>query len=100
MPNSIRIDRNVTIEVRDSTKLRGDIYRLDDNIKHPVIFLRTPHNKVRSGGSGGYLDVLDAVEKGYIVVIQDVRGRFASEGEFRRQAQVTYKSNQQILKPA
>jgi hypothetical protein len=49
---------------------------------------------------GGYLDVLDAVEKGYIVVIQDVRGRFASEGEFRRQAQVTYKSNQQILKPA
>jgi putative CocE/NonD family hydrolase len=84
MSGSIRIDRNATIEVRDGTKLRADIYRLDDNQKHPVIFLRTPYNKLRSGGSGGYLDVLDTVEKGYIVVIQDVRGRFASEGEFRR----------------
>lgn len=84
MQSSIRIDRNVTIEVRDGTKLRADIYRLDDNQKHPAIFIRTPYNKLRAAGSVGYLDVLAAAENGYVVVIQDVRGRFASEGEFRR----------------
>jgi putative CocE/NonD family hydrolase len=84
MQSSIRIDRNVTIEVRDGTKLRADIYRFDDNQKHPAIFIRTPYNKLRAAGSVGYLDVLAAAENGYVVVIQDVRGRFASEGEFRR----------------
>lgn len=84
MQSSIRIDRNITIEVRDGTKLRADIYRLDDNQKHPAIFIRTPYNKLRAAGSVGYIDVLAAAENGYVVVIQDVRGRFASEGEFRR----------------
>ncbi len=84
MPNSIRIDRNVTIEVRDGTRLRADIYRPNDRQKHPAIFIRTPYNKLRAAGSGGYLDVLSAVDAGFVVVIQDVRGRFASEGEFRR----------------
>ncbi|HEX9896243.1 MAG TPA: CocE/NonD family hydrolase [Dehalococcoidales bacterium] len=84
MQSSIRIDKNVTIEVRDGTKLRADIYRPDDNQKHPAIFIRTPYNKLRAAGSIGYIDVLPAADSGYVVIIQDVRGRFASEGEFRR----------------
>jgi len=84
MSNSIRIDRDVTIEVRDGTKLRADIYRSNDRQKHPAIFIRTPYNKRGAAGSGGYLDVLSAVNAGFVVIVQDVRGRFASEGEFRR----------------
>jgi putative CocE/NonD family hydrolase len=84
MQSSIRIDRNVTIEVRDSTKLRADIYRPNDRKSHPAILIRTPYNKLRGGGSTGFLDALAAVDNGYAVIIQDVRGRFASEGEFRR----------------
>ena len=84
MQDSIRIDRNVVMEVRDGTKLGADVYRPDDNQKHPVIFIRTPYNKLRAAGLTGFLDVLTAVGNGYIVVVQDVRGRFASEGEFRR----------------
>jgi predicted acyl esterase len=60
MQSSVRIDKNVTIEVRDGTKLRADIYRPDDNQKHPAIFIRTPYNKLRAAGSIGYIDVLAA----------------------------------------
>jgi len=68
--------------VRDGTILRADIYRPDDDRKHPAILIRTPYNKLR--GSTGYLDGLSACDRGYAVIIQDIRGRFASDGEFRR----------------
>ena len=46
MINSIRIDRNVPMEMRDGTILRADIHRPDDNGKHPVILTRTPYDKI------------------------------------------------------
>ena len=69
MPDSIRIDRDVTMEVRDGTKLRADIYRRNDRQKHPAIFIRTPYNKRGAAGSGGYLDVLSAVYTGFVVIV-------------------------------
>lgn len=63
--------------------LRTDIYRPDDIQKHPAILFRTPYNKVFSV-NGDMLNVVEAAHAGYAIVIQDVRGRFASDGEYRR----------------
>ncbi|RNM12235.1 CocE/NonD family hydrolase [Nocardioides pocheonensis] len=65
--------------MRDGTVLRADVYRPAGDGPWPVIVARTPYDK-----SDPYvnmlLDPLLAVRLGLIAVIQDVRGRFASEG--------------------
>ena len=81
MNSSIRIDRDVPMEMRDGVVLRADIYRPDDGGKHPAILMRTPYNKALADNSD-YLTAFHAVSEGYVMVLQDTRGRFASEGEF------------------
>lgn len=88
MQSSIRMDRNVPMEVRDSTVLRADIYRPDDKEKHPAILIRTPYNKLLSGSSD-MLNAVDAAHAGYALIIQDIRGRFASDGEWRQDSMFT-----------
>lgn len=78
MGESISIDRNVPMEMRDGTILRADVYRQDNSEKHPAIFIRTPYNKLLEYGH--FLNLVDAAFAGYTVVVQDVRGRFASDG--------------------
>lgn len=78
--SSIRMDRNVPMPMRDGTILRSDIYRPDGKMKHPAIFLRTYINKERIAGS--MLNSIDVAHAGYAVVIQDVRGMYASDGEW------------------
>jgi putative CocE/NonD family hydrolase len=80
MQSNIRVDRNIPMEMRDSTILRADVYRPEDNQKHPAILIRTPYNKLLERGH--FLDAVDVAFAGYAVVIQDVRGRFASEGQW------------------
>lgn len=77
--NSIRIDRNVPMKMRDGVTLRADVYRPDDNEKHPAIVVRTPYNKLLAGASD-YLSPIHAAFAGYAFVIQDIRGRFTSDG--------------------
>ena len=81
MTQSIRVDRDVPIKMRDGVTLQSDVYRPDNSEKHPAIVVRTPYNKIPSVRSD-YLSPLDAAFAGYAVVIQDTRGRFASEGKF------------------
>ena len=45
MPDSLKIDLNVEIPLRDGVKLRADIYRPDDTNKHPVLLARLPYSK-------------------------------------------------------
>src|SRR3989449_8676126 len=78
------IEKNIMLPMRDGVRLATDVYRLDGAAPAPVLLARTPYDKERTviGGGGVAFDVLRAVQAGYAVVIQDVRGRFASEGEF------------------
>ena len=73
------IEYDVPVEMADGTVLRADVYRPAGDGPWPVIVARTPYDK-----SDPYvnmlLDPLLAVRHGLIAVIQDVRGRFASEG--------------------
>ncbi|HEY9229015.1 MAG TPA: CocE/NonD family hydrolase [Gemmatimonadaceae bacterium] len=75
----VDVERNIMIPMRDGIKLATDIYRpADVTGPVPAILMRTPYNKAGSGGAGNYF-----ASHGYAVVIQDVRGKFASEGDYR-----------------
>lgn len=75
----VTIENDVAVKMRDAVTLRADIYRPKANGKFPVLLQRTPYNKA---SSGQVRFGLQAAARGYIVVIQDTRGRYASEGEW------------------
>jgi uncharacterized protein len=75
--------KNVMITMRDGIKLAADIYRPTQNGqlmdgKFPVILSRTPYNKDDAAQVASSF-----VPHGYVVVLQDVRGRYMSEGHWR-----------------
>ena len=75
----IKMRCNVMVPMRDGVRLSTDIYMPDAPGPFPVILIRTPYNNNREP------DVRDAVyfaSRGYAVLIQDVRGRGDSEGEW------------------
>ncbi len=73
----VTIENNVAMKTRDGVTLRADIYRPKAEAKYPVILERTPYDK-RSGVGFG----LKAAAQGYVYIVQDVRGRNASEGDW------------------
>jgi putative CocE/NonD family hydrolase len=81
---SVIVDRDVAVPMRDGVVLRADVWRPASEGRYPVLLLRTPYDKsateVTNVHSG--LDALRAVDEGFVVVIQDTRGRFQSEGIF------------------
>jgi predicted acyl esterase len=68
--------QSVMLPMRDGTKLATDIYRPDGNPPFPVILIRTPYNKDMALGISP-----EGNRRGFVIVAQDCRGRFASEGE-------------------
>jgi putative CocE/NonD family hydrolase len=82
------VQQNVPVRMRDGVILRADVYRPNASGKFPVLLERTPYNKADEVETG-YNDATH----GYIVIIQDCRGRYASEGEwytFRHEPQDGY----------
>jgi uncharacterized protein len=75
------------IPMRDGVKLFTSIYiPNDNNVKHPILLTRTPYS-CAPYGEKNFLDLWDSfrmayLKEGYIIVIQDVRGRWMSEGDF------------------
>src|SRR3712207_510060 len=67
--------------MRDGTVLMSDVYRPAGGGEHPVLLTRLPYGKDRPRDPT-YFDPIKAAGAGYVVVVQDVRGRYASEGEF------------------
>ncbi|MFB3855151.1 MAG: CocE/NonD family hydrolase [Vicinamibacterales bacterium] len=75
------------VPMRDGVRLFTSVYVPKDKSKtYPIILRRTPYSAAPYG-LDNYLEAPDRLrrryfEEGYIVVFQDVRGRFMSEGEF------------------
>jgi len=65
--------------MRDGIILRADILLPSAAGKFPVLVYRTPYGRQ---SASAWTTFHKAVARGYAVVIQDVRGRYASEGEF------------------
>jgi len=82
------VERNVGAKMRDGATLRADIYRPRAEGKFPVLLVRTPYDKTNETSFG-----MRGAARGYVVVEQDVRGRFMSEGEwytFKNESQDGY----------
>src|SRR5204862_1686483 len=75
------LEQNVAIPMRDGVLRRADILRPKGGGPFPVLVYRTPYGK--HFAQKEYTIFRRAVQRGYAVVIQDVRGRYASDGEFR-----------------
>jgi uncharacterized protein len=73
-------DTNVAIPMRDGVVLRADVWRPGGEGRFPVLVYRTPYDK--SEARAAQSTARKAVRRGYAVVMQDVRGRYASSGEF------------------
>src|SRR4051812_30564184 len=65
------------VSMRDGIHLATDVYGAESGVRKPVLLLRTPYDKNRSEATA-----LRQVAAGYVAVIQDARGAFASEGHY------------------
>jgi len=75
----ITVEHGVEATMRDGTILRADIYRPTSEGKFPVILKRTPYDKHNPDAADfGMKGAL----RGYVVINQDVRGRYTSDGEW------------------
>lgn len=78
--------KEVTIEMRDGINLHTTVYSPKDTSKsYPILLLRTPYS-CRPYGENNYRSRIGPnkymMKQGYIVVYQDVRGRWMSEGTY------------------
>ena len=76
-PYRVTVHSGVAVAMRDGVKLTADIYQPEAEGKFPVLLERTPYNRAGGAGSASAM-----AAHGYVVVIQDTRGRFDSQGEF------------------
>jgi len=80
------IKKEVSIPMRDGVKLFTSIYQPKyQSEKHPILITRTPYSCAPYGTAyrqywRSYM--MQYVKEGYILVIQDIRGRWMSEGKF------------------
>ncbi|MBI4221030.1 MAG: CocE/NonD family hydrolase [Chloroflexi bacterium] len=69
----------LSVPMRDGTKLMADLYLPHGDGPWPTLLERTPYNK-ESSPEVGVKSPQFYASRGYAVVLQDVRGRFKSEG--------------------
>jgi putative CocE/NonD family hydrolase len=66
--------------MRDGVVLEAHVWRPAGEERVPVLITRTPYGRGEDATAPGFIG--EAVARGYAVVVQDVRGRYASEGEY------------------
>ena len=88
---AVLFGKDVMVPMRDGVKLATDIYRpaqngepIEDQL--PILLQRTPYSKE---GQGLVESAKYFVRHGYIVILQDIRGLYKSEGTFSKYDQVT-----------
>ncbi|MDY0098935.1 MAG: CocE/NonD family hydrolase [Bacteroidales bacterium] len=90
--NDIRIERHKAVPMSDGVILYADIYRPAASGRYPTIVTRTPYGVQRDGV---HEMMVKFARHGYAVVVQDVRGRYESEGKwepFRDEAKDGYET--------
>ena len=75
----VRTRLGVRVPMRDGVRLATDVYHPDAPGPFPVILIRTPYS---TNVESNVQDGIYFAQRGYAVVVQDVRGRFDSEGEW------------------
>ncbi|MBK8648899.1 MAG: CocE/NonD family hydrolase [Gemmatimonadetes bacterium] len=81
---AILAEQNLMIPTRDGVRMATDIYRPARNgvpvtEKLPVLLNRTPYDKTGLAAQARFF-----AERGYVVAVQDIRGRYKSEGTYSK----------------
>ena len=79
--SSIVIERDVSIPMRDGVALVADVYRPAEG-RWPVLVQRSPYGRIPFPDNFVSLNPVTAAAKGFAVIVQDVRGRGGSGGDF------------------
>jgi putative CocE/NonD family hydrolase len=74
-------DTMVMVPMRDGVRLATDVYLPKGEGPFPVVFVKTPYNFNKIAGASLMAGV-EAVERGYALVVQNERGRYYSEGDW------------------
>lgn len=85
-------ERDVAVKMRDGVVLTADVYRPKAEGKFPVLLARTPYDKANTRVYDAPFGIRGA-SQGYVVIIQDARGRFTSKGDwypFKHESQDGY----------
>ncbi|MEN9265111.1 MAG: CocE/NonD family hydrolase, partial [Thermostichales cyanobacterium BF4_bins_65] len=76
------IPETLSLITSDGVRLDADVYRPEGGGDYPVLLMRQPYGR-KIASTVVYAHPTWYARQGYMVVIQDVRGRGSSEGEFR-----------------
>src|SRR5688572_15572628 len=79
--HTLRPRETASLRTRDGVRLDADIWRPDAEGPFPVLLMRQPYGRA-AASTAVYAHPSWYARRGYIVVIQDVRGRGTSEGNF------------------
>src|SRR5437762_2937260 len=79
--DDIRVIYDVPATMRDGVILRSNVYRPASEGRWPVLLLRIPYGKHLPLATSLF-DPAQMARHGYVIIIQDTRGRYASEGEW------------------
>ena len=74
---AIVVEKNVEARMRDGVILRADVYRPNGEGKRPALLQRTPYSKNPGEPRSQFHRLAEA---GFVVVVQDTRGRYTSDG--------------------
>ncbi|MER5362968.1 CocE/NonD family hydrolase [Streptomyces sp. NPDC002785] len=77
----IVVEHDLEIPLRDGTVLQADLYRPDSRASLPTLIRRTPYGRAGEPAGPG-LDTRRLLTAGYGLLVQDIRGRGSSGGEF------------------
>lgn len=80
LTTTIIIEKNVPCLLKDSTTLYADVYRPSIEGQFPTLLSRLIDGK--DSHLFRQVDIMKLVQAGYVLVLQDVRGRHKSEGIF------------------
>ena len=81
----VRVETDVMVPMRDGVRLATDLYLpvdpADRGDRLPVVMIRLPYDKA-TYRAGAISPARFFAGQGYAVVVQDVRGKYASEGDY------------------
>jgi putative CocE/NonD family hydrolase len=78
---AVLVELDMAVPMRDGVRLRANVFRPPEG-RWPVLLTRLPYGKDLPVGTA-ILDPVQAARRGYVVIVQDTRGRLASEGEWQ-----------------
>lgn len=79
-PFNVIVERGDVMRTRDGKRLYADLYRPRGNGEFPTLLRRTPYGRTQNDLAGAFNEAHFFASHGYLVVVQDTRGRHGSEG--------------------